>query len=272
MGASPLWRPKSVAFRTVTPWGRRAAPPNPPHVAHQGWLKLFKILPGRATSLLPFALAGLVVQGQSPEETLKRVDRYRYPWPSFSMEVTLQDGKVQQSWRVLVRENGDARVEGLSKKEQGRVVLMLKDQMWLLLPKASRPVKVSPQQRLLGPAAGGDVARFRFSGDYTLTGEREEPLDGVPARRLELQARQKNLSYQRAVLWLSGNGQPLKSDFFYASGKLARTAHFGAIVAEQGAAVLSSLDLEEPSGRRVRLGFGHWKPVKAEDSLFQLPE
>jgi hypothetical protein len=144
--------------------------------------------------------------------------------------------------------------------------------MWLLLPNAKRPVKVSPQQRMLGAAAGGDVARFRFSGDYSLTGEREELVDGVATRRLELQATQRKLSYQRAVLWLDGHGRPLRSDFFYASGKLARTARFGAIVPEQGTQVLSSLDLEETSGKNVKLGFSRWRPSAHEDSLFQLPE
>lgn len=228
-----------------------------------------------APKLSLFAMACLAascLMGQSAEETLRRVDRYRYPWSSFSVDVTLQDGKVQQQWRVLVREDGDARVEGLSEKERGRTVLLLKEQMWLLLPDAKRPVKVSPQQRLLGPAAGGDLARFRFSGDYALTSEREELVDGVSTRRLELQAGRRSLSYQKAVLWLNGDGQPLKSDFFYASGKLARTARFGAIVSEHGAQVLSSLDLEEPTGRKVRLGFSHWKPVQAEDRLFLLPD
>jgi len=225
--------------------------------------------------LFSFAVAGLAtccLTGQSAEEALKRVDRYRYPWSSFSVDVTLQDGKTEQQWRVLVRGNGDARVEGLSDKERGRTVLLLKEQMWLLLPHAKRPVKVSPQQRLLGPAAGGDVARFRFSGDYHPTGEAEDQFNGVPARRLELQASAKKLSYQKAVLWLKGDGEPLKAEFYYASGKLARTAHFGAIVTERGVPVLSSLDLEEPSGRKVRLGFSHWKPAQAEDALFQLPE
>lgn len=225
--------------------------------------------------LFSFAVANLVtccLTGQSAEDALKRVDRYRYPWSGFSVDVTLQDGKTEQQWRVLVRANGDARVEGLSKKEQGRTVLLLKEQMWLLLPHAKRPVQVSPQQRMLGPAAGGDVARFRFSGDYHPIGEAEELLDGVPTRRLELQASARKLSYQKAVLWLKGDGEPLKADFYYASGKLARTAHFGAIVTERGVPVLSSLDLEEPSGRKVRLSFSHWKPAQAEDALFQLPE
>jgi hypothetical protein len=217
-------------------------------------------------------LAAGVLTAQTPDEVLKRVDHYRYPWPSFAMEVTLQDGKVRQQWRVQVRENGDARVEGLSEKERGRVVLLLQDQMWLLLPNAKRPVKVSPQQRLLGPAAGGDVARFRFAGDYALTDEQEETVDGLMARRLALQATRKNLSYQKALLWLSADGQPLRSEFFYASGKLARTTRFGPVVSERGVQVLSGLELEEPNGRKVKLGFAHWKPAQFEERLFQLPE
>ena len=202
------------------------------------------------------------------------MDRYRYPWSSFSVDVTLQDGKTEQQWRVLVRENGDARVEGLSEKEQGRTVLLLKEQMWLLLPNAKRPVKVSPQQRLLGPAAGGDVARFRFSGDYHPDRrELKNSSMALPARRLELQASAKKpeLPEGRAVAQ-RGWRSPSRRTSIYASGKLARTAHFGAIVTERGVPVLSSLDLEEPNGRKVRLGFSHWKPAQAEDALFQLPE
>ena len=217
-------------------------------------------------------LAASSLVADSGEEILKRVDRYRYPWPEFFVDVTLQAGKLRQQWRVLVRENGDARVEGLSEKEKGRTVLLLKEDMWLLLPNAKRPVKVSPQQRLLGPAAGGDIARFRFSGDYTLTQERDEVIDGKPSRRLELQANYKKLSYQTAVLWINHEGAPIKSDFFFASGKLARTARYGAVVPELGNQVLSSLHLEEPSGRSVDLEFSHWKPVRAEDQLFQLPD
>ena len=227
---------------------------------------------GRLPRLAAAALVVAALPGQSGEETLRRVDRYRYPWPSFFVEVDLQDGKARQQWRVLVRENGDARVDGLSEKEQGRTVLLLKDQMWLLLPGAKRPVKVSPQQRLLGPAAGGDLARFRFSGDYTLTAERDDELEGLPARRLDLQAARKQQSYQKAALWTDREGRPLKSEFFYTSGKLARTARFGALVSEQGVQVLSGLELEDPSGRKVHLRFSRWKPARAEDSLFQLPE
>jgi hypothetical protein len=228
-----------------------------------------------ASKLFPLAaalcIAGTTLKADSGEEILKRVDHYRYPWPEFSVEVTLQDGKVKQQWQVVVRENGDARVEGLSEKEKGRVVLFLKDDLWLVLPNAKRPVKVSPQQRMLGPAAGGDIARFKFSGDYAVAKDSEEPVDGAPARRLELQAKTKALSYQSAVLWINREGAPIKADFYYGSGKLARSARYGDLSREAGVQVLSNLRLEEPSGRGVTLEFAHWKPIHADDQWFQLP-
>lgn len=225
----------------------------------------------RPRTLLPWILAPCLLMAEDGEALLRRVDRCRYPWPGFSMEVELKDGKVAQRWRVTVRGNGDARVDGLSEKEKGRSVLLLGDEMWLLLPGAKRPIKVSPQQRLLGSAAGGDIARFRFATDYTIAGEREEMLENLPRKRLDLQARQTGNSYRKAVLWITAEGAPVRCDFYFASGKLARTARFGALVLTGTAQVLSELQLEEPSGRKAQLTFSHWQPQTAEDRLFNLP-
>lgn len=212
----------------------------------------------------------VLLSAESPESLLKRVDRLRYPWPSFCMEVSLQSGKTQQQWRVQVRENGDARVEGLSEKEKGRTVLLLGDEMWLLLPKAKNPVKVSPQQRMLGPAAGGDIARFRFAADYAPLSETETTLDGKPCHRLELQAKRNTLNYRTATLWVA-DGRPLRAEFFLASGKLARRVLFGNVRTTHGIQVITNMILEEPSGQRAELQFEDWKPSKIDDNLFQLP-
>jgi len=64
---------------------------------------------------------------------------------------------------------------------------------------------------------------------------------------------------------------PLKAEFRLASGKLARTALFGPPVQVQGQAVLSSMALEEPSGARAELLFGHWVRGGAPSSAFELP-
>lgn len=210
---------------------------------------------------------------QSGEEILARVDRLRHPWPSFTMELTLKAPGVSQLWKVSARENGDARLDGLSEKEKGRAVLLKGDQMWLLLPGTKHPLKVTPQQRLMGPAAGGDVARTRFREDYTVETLAEESLDGRASWRLELAARRPALSARKVILWVAKEGTlPLKAEFRLASGKVQRTALFGVPVESHGQPVLSKMVIEEPSGGRAELLFGNWGKGGVDASAFELPE
>ena len=210
---------------------------------------------------------------QSGEEILARVDRLRHPWPSFTMDLTLKAPGVSQQWKVSARENGDARLDGLSKKEKARTVLLKGDQMWLLLQGTQRPLKVTPQQRLMGPAAGGDVARTRFREDYTVETLAEESLDGRASWRLELAARRPALSARKVILWVAKEGTlPLKAEFRLASGKVQRTALFGAPVESHGQPVLSKMVIEEPSGGRAELLFGNWGKGGVDATAFEPPE
>jgi hypothetical protein len=218
------------------------------------------------------AAAALPLFAQSGEEILARVDRLRHPWPVFTVELTLKAPGPSQRWKVSARENGDARLDGLSPKEQGRAVLLLSDQMWLLLPGSKRPVKVTPQQRMMGPAAGGDVARTRFREDYTVQSLAQESLDGRDCWRLELVARRPALSARQVVLWVVEEGSlPIKAEFRLASGKLARTALFGPPVQAHGQSVLSRMVIEEPSGARVELTFSNWVRGGVDPVVFELP-
>ena len=209
---------------------------------------------------------------QSSDDLLLQVDKLRHPWPSFSVEIELKSAKASQRWKVMARDNGDARVEGLSKKEKGRAVLVLGDAMWLLLPGTKRPIKVTPQQRLLGPAAGGDIARTRFAEDYSLKEKGDDVLDGVACWRLTLAAKRPSTSFRTASLWVAKNGsRPLKAEFFLPSGKLAKTAIFGAPQSQRGASVLVRMDLMEPKGASAELHFDHWAPAAVDPKLFELP-
>ncbi len=218
------------------------------------------------------AFLALPALAQSGEEILARVDRLRHPWSAFTVELEVKDVKVAQRWKVSARENGDARLDGLSEKEKGRAVLMLGDQMWLLLPGSKRPLKVTPQQRMLGPAAGGDVARTRFRQDYTVQELGEETLEGRPCWRLELVARTTLVSARTVRLWVAKEPLlPLRAEFHLASGKLARSAVFGPPVQALGQAVLSRLELTEPNGAKVELVFSGWSKGGVAPELFQLP-
>ena len=221
---------------------------------------------------LPILLCCAPLMAQSGEELLTQVDRLRHPWPSVSVEIELKTAKASQHWKVTARENGDARVEGLSEKEKGRSVVVLGDAMWLLLPGTKRPIKVTPQQRLLGPAAGGDIARTRFAEDYSVKEKVDDVLDGASCWRLALAAKKPSTSFRTASLWVAKNGiRPLKAEFFLPSGKLAKTAIFAAPQTQHGASVLVRMDLVEPKGASAELHFDHWTPVVADPKLFELP-
>ena len=216
-------------------------------------------------------IAAATLAAESPEALLARVDKLRHPWPSFSVEVEVKDAKASQRWRVLARENGDARVEGLSEKEKGRTVLLLGEQMWLLLPNAKKPLKVTPQQRLLGPAAGGDIARTRFAEDYRVAASAEEEVDGQTCTRLSLEATRPSLSFRKAFLWVSAQGAPVKAEFLLPSGKFAKRARFEAAVQAAGAAVIPGMALEEPGGARALVRFSGWTPGRHDPAKFELP-
>ena len=227
----------------------------------------------RAARLAILTLSALPVLAQSGEEILSRVDRLRHPWPVFTVELTVKDPKASQRWKVSARENGDARLDGLSEKEKGRAVLLRGDQMWLLLPGSKRPVKVTPQQRLMGPAAGGDVARTRFREDYAVQAMADGTLEGRSCWQLDLAAKRPALSARQVVLWVAKEGfLPLKAEFRLPSGRLARTARFGPPTQAHGQPVLSRMELEEPGGQRVELVFGAWSKGGVDPAVFELPE
>jgi hypothetical protein len=216
--------------------------------------------------------AALPLLAQSGEEILARVDRLRHPWPVFTVELTVKVPRAAQRWKVSARENGDARLDGLSEKEKGRAVLLRGDEMWLLLPGTKRPVKVTPQQRMMGPAAGGDVARTRFREDYGVQTVAEEPLDGRACWRLELEAKRPAISARQVVLWVAKEGSlPVKAEFRLASGRLARTARFGPPVQAHGQPVLSRMEIEEAGGAAVELAFGNWIRGGVAPGAFDLP-
>jgi hypothetical protein len=228
----------------------------------------------RAVLLFAAALP-VLAQSPAPEggEILGRVDRLRHPWPAFTVELAMKAPGVVQRWKVSARENGDARLDGLSEKEKGRAVLLLGDEMWLLLPGTKRPIRVTPQQRLMGPAAGGDVARTRFREDYRVTALASEPFEGRACWRLDLEARRPSLSARTVRLWVAkADGAPIEAAFHLASGKLARTVRFAPPVPVDGRPVLARLDLREPNGTTATLSFSHWHPGGVDPEAFILPD
>ena len=112
--------------------------------------------------------------------------------------------------------------------------LMLKNgnDLWFFDPASQASIRLSPQQRLLGQAANGDVVTANLSLDYKaeLVGE-EDLADGERvqrhAYRLALAAASPDVTYHHVEIWIDApSSRPIKARFFAESGRLLKTAYY----------------------------------------------
>src|SRR5579859_7817540 len=148
--------------------------------------------------LIIFVVAGHAasVPGIDADALLKRSDGFRNGWASFTTRVRItnyESGKADEEKLYEVSQKGTDKtyVEFMSPREKGRHLLMLGDDMWVYLPDTSRPVRITPLERLRGDASNGDVARTNYAVDYTPVYLRSEKVGSDEAYVLELTAKRK---------------------------------------------------------------------------------
>src|SRR5271165_5164747 len=167
------------------------------------------------TFLLIFAIAFLVccavvcraaAPGNAPDanELLRKSDMFRNGWPSYVLRVKItnfESGKSDEEALYEVSQKGSEKtyVEFLSPRDKGRHLLMLADDMWIYLPDTSRPVRITPLERLSGDASNGDVARTNYAEDYTPEYLRTEKVGAEQCYVLDLTAKRKGATYQRIL-------------------------------------------------------------------------
>jgi outer membrane lipoprotein-sorting protein len=184
-----------------------------------------------ATFLLAFSL---VCHAATPdaESLLKRSDVYRNGWASYVVRVKIthyESGKAdeEKSYQVSQKGTDNSYVEFLSPREKGQHLLMLGDDMWIYLPDTSRPIRITPLERLNGDASNGDVARTNFAVDYSATYLRTEKLGADECYVLDLTAKRRGSTYQRILYWLRvQDARPVRAEFYLTSGKHMKSATF----------------------------------------------
>lgn len=159
-------------------------------------------------------------------------------------------------------------------KNNGRKILTSGQRMWLLVPGALNPLPITPNQRLLGGASMGDVARLRFAEDFRATARPgTESVGGRECRVLDLQAKSAKAAYPRAVLWYDETARvPAKVAFFLPSGKEAKEVTFTKFRTEHGKTIVSEMEIRDRLARDAdtvtRLEYRDYKPAKLSDGIF----
>lgn len=174
---------------------------------------------------------------------------------TFDMEVR-RGAVVQKRYRMQVKakDRDRMRIEfDQPAREKGRVLLRVKDKMWMFLPDLGKSMVISSRQSLMGSSfSNGDLLRTDLSADYTAQLLGDEDRGGVPAHRLELKARSADVTYDRIVLWVArADARPLRAEYFTRSGKRLKSLDydqpgaFGKIAVNKRMTVYSDLKKDE---------------------------
>lgn len=224
--------------------------------------------------MILFTLLLIAASARAEDATtiLTRSDAYRSAIDSFSIDIDLtnhENARTETSKiRVYGRGTDRSVVEFLAPApEKGKYLLMLRDAMWIYLPSASRPIRISPLQRLMGQASNGDVARTSFSVDYVARSAEREGNAWV----LELEAKDPSLAYKRVRLWTdAANDEPIRADFYAVSGKLLKRAHYRKFAMMAGRRVVSEIEIEDMlrPGRRTVMTYSSLVARENPEKMF----
>ncbi len=169
---------------------------------------------------------------KSPGEILKASDIARGSSNGLEWIIKIESvekGKKKNNTLKLMADKSNSLAEFIMPaRVKGRKLLMRDRNMWFVKPGLSKPVPISPRQKLLGSASNGDIASTSYAGDYTITQfDDNGEFNNQPCFLFDLKAKNKKVTYDRIRYWVSKDKLVgIKADFYTVSGKLFKSAQF----------------------------------------------
>jgi outer membrane lipoprotein-sorting protein len=198
---------------------------------------------GLVASALASALPVLAVAVPNAQAILAASDAIRNPGKPFGLNVTLieyRNGRQTDTTTLALYARAEA-VGGQFRslirfiapsRDSGKLMLKNGNDLWLYDPSSKASIRLSPQQRLLGQAANGDVVTVNLARDYQaqLAAE-EDAQDGERQTRhcykLRLAAAAPDVTYHHIEMWIdTANSRPVKAKFYTESDRLLKTAYY----------------------------------------------
>jgi hypothetical protein len=167
----------------------------------------------------------------SPKDILRKADEARGNAEGVEWEIAIDSveaGRQQQRTIRVTARGFNSLAEFLAPPNvKGQKLLMLDRNMWFAKPGLSKPVPISPRQKLLGGAANGDIASTNYAGDYKIVQTSEDVVNKAPCYLFDLNAVDNRATYDRIKYWISKEHLVgLKAEFYTVSGKMFKTATF----------------------------------------------
>ena len=187
------------------------------------------------------------------QDIVRAADAIRNPDRAFRNRLTLTEfvsGQQRDQTVLLVH----ARLDPASgqfrnlvrylepRRDTGKAVLLGGHTLWFFDPASNSSVRISPQQRLLGQAAIGDVLTINLAADYSARLEGVETIQD--AQRVErtcwhlvLEPRTELAVYGRVDYWVEQTSfRPIKGKVWSDSGRVLKVLYYRAFEERLGTA------------------------------------
>ncbi len=189
------------------------------------------------------ALGSVARAAPDAQAILAASDAIRNPGKPFALTTTLveyRDGQQTDSNTLRVYSKADdksGQFRSLIRfaappRDVNKLMLKSGNDLWFYDPSSKASIRISPQQRLLGQAANGDVVTVNLAKDYkaNLAAE-EDTQDGDRQKRhcykLALAAASPDVTYHRIEMWIdTTSNRPVKARFYSESGRHLKTAYY----------------------------------------------
>ena len=204
------------------------------------------------TIVLLLVIAVVPVRAQTPQQIVTEADKVRNPGQPFRSTDTLTEyvsGKPTDQDQLVVYAKEDPATRQFRNlvryveppRDAGKMALFDNRNLWFYDPASKASVRISPQQRLIGQAAIGDVLTVNLAADYagTLLGD-DTITDADRQQRacwhLDLKAVTDTATYNRVEYWVEhGSFHPVKMKFYSDSGRLLKILYYRGYQMELGA-------------------------------------
>jgi outer membrane lipoprotein-sorting protein len=246
---------------------------------------------GRAATLIVLALLlalGGTASAQTAEEIVGRTDQVRNPGQPFRTTVTLTEyvgGRERDHDMLVVFSKTDPTTRQFRNlvqyvepaRDAGKRVLLGGGALWFFDPTSKDSVRISPQQRLIGQAAIGDVLTVNLAIDYTptLVGSEKIQDAGRQERQcwhLDLKAANDQAVYARVEYWVEEKTYyPIKGKFYSDSGRVLKIIYYRNFaerldgIRPTEAVIIDAVD----TSLATTAAYGDWRFQDIPDAWFQ---
>lgn len=189
------------------------------------------------------ALPVVAASAPTAQTILATSDAIRNPDQPFGLTVTLVEYRNAEQTDTTVltvyskADTGSGQFRSLIRfmappRHTDKLMLQNGNDLWFYDPSSKASIRLSPQQRLLGQAANGDVVTVNLAKDYRAELAAEEDIqDGERQTRhcykLSLAALTPDVTYHHIEMWIdTGNSRPLKAKFYTETDRLLKTAYY----------------------------------------------